>query len=411
MPGLHHSPRPAFLSGFDARTWSGVANVLRVSATDVALPTYGVGEGFYEDVLDFLNGRGSLNVATVKQTLGGLITEGWPAAASVVTVTINSSDRVTISSDTIDFAITASSNLAHLGFTSTTYAAVGGSAPFVRTAETNWTRGVVGPFSITVDPAGAGLAFTVTAGHVQSVPTWIRAHDAVDADGMNATANLERRVREAGIGNTYRFGLTDEDFTEGPGHVYISYPVTNPAPTWPNASFAARLGFRGDEAEQNGGAFGFVVGTYQCPGVFVPAYGLRRLVSWHDEITHAVAMTSGALASNHVSRWTGWEVEAFAHGEVATTDHEYHLRDMFWRYAPIGQPLNLYLHWGETRRQLPPQGATAAQAAYDLLYTTEKRRGRLRCYRDLGSESRNAMQWESDYYLRAPLRVSLRDRP
>ena len=58
MPLNNPSPNFALLPSFNARTWSGV-NVFDRGSNNITLPTYALGAGIYEDVISFLNGRGS----------------------------------------------------------------------------------------------------------------------------------------------------------------------------------------------------------------------------------------------------------------------------------------------------------------------------------------------------------------
>lgn len=405
------------MAEFDARTWSG-ATVFTVSATNVVLPTYGTGEGVFEDVLAFLNGYGSRGVAASLQHLGGLIDDAWTGGANAFTVTINSSDRVVLTSDTIDFAITASTNLSQLGFTAATYAAVGGAAPFVRTAEADWTRGVIGPLSITIDPAGAGAAYTITTRHVQSVPTLIRSAAEGDADGSSTVAAgcLERSMQDDLAIPSYRAGITDSSFSEGAGHVFISYPATSPAPTWGVASFAARLGFRGDEVEQTSGTSGYVVGTYPCPGVYYLSRGYEELILGTLEEGSAVRLTNGVQASNHIGTYDRATLSFIVDGPAQTTDLHRHFLQRFVPYIPRGRRLTLYQDWGDPRRALSSFDVTTSQSAYDLLYTSEPLpgttgtggyRGRLRLRHSADAATGYEARWANRIRQRAPITMLL----
>ncbi len=395
MAGSAFHPPIALMGPFDARTWSG-ATVFTVAAAPVALPTYGTGEGYFDDVLQFLNSYGSRGVAASLQHLGGLIDDAWTGGANAFTVTISAADRVVLTSDTIDFAITASTNLSQLGFTSSTYAAVGGGAPFIRTAETDWTRGVLQPMSITIDPAGAGAAYTVITRHVQSVPTLIRSAAEGDADGVSAAATgcLERHIQDDLTLPPYRAGLTDSTFAEGPGRVFISYAAAAaPAPAWSSATFAARLGFRGDEAEQSSGTTGWVVATYPCPGVLVSQRGLAGpIVPIPFEEGSTARQTNGVIASNKVGDFWKYEIAievpgpAYSGAPVATgEDLEKHLVHKVLKYMPRGEPLTLYQQWGDPRRRLITSDVTStgSTVAYSTLYTSERNGdiGRLRMRR------------------------------
>lgn len=401
MPGNALSPRPAFSAAFDATSWSNTA-VITFGASSATLPTYGTGEGVFEDALDLLNGRGS----RTSRSLGALLTAGWTGAGTI-TCGIDDDDRFYIETSAVDFTISAAAGNTVFGFSASGEALVGGAAPFRRTASSEWTRGALSSPGLTIDPTGAPAAFSVSTQSVQSLVTWIRTHGQGDADEQNETGNLEALVHAAPISVTSFRAYVNDD-----GYVVFSWSGgALAAPTWPSTTFRDRLGFTGAETVDTAGANDHLTATYRLPGFWVPRYWFRRLESWQRTTTSTVSKTSGAVASNTAARWTGWSVEAVAHGQAYTIDDEYHLRDRFWPYVDPGEGVNLYCHWGDPRRQIRPHEVTGTQVAYDLLYTSEKRRGRLRCLLDTDSPAERAMAYKGNgLMLQADVAMRLRDR-
>lgn len=411
MPGNAPGPLPAFASQFDARTWDNTL-VMTIDGNPVTLPNYGDGEGVFDDALDFLNGRGSRDddVAAPPGGISGntlyyLLLNNWTGVVPALTVGIDANDRVFIESDAVDFEIVAGTSNSDLGFANTGHALVGGGGPFRQTATSEWVRGNITGTTLTIDPAGIGAQFSVSVTRAQSVVTWIRNQNEGDADEANATGNLEYLIQDALTLYNVRVGITDG------GHVYFAWSTgAVAAVTWNSPTFRNRLGFSGSESLSTVGSVDLLIADYPLPGFWVPTRTLLRLESWHDEETSAVGLTDGDIATNHVARWTGWRVEQYAGGQIASQDDEWHIRDLFWRYAPVGYPLTVYPHWGEQRRQLYPYEVRGSQVAYDSLYTSEKRRGRLRGKRDIDDLTRRPYAYEGDKLQRSLLEVRLRDR-
>ena len=115
MPLNQVAPDFALLSSLDMRTYSATTIFTRGSTT-VSMPTFSAGQGIYEDLLFFLNGRYSSDTLNADAQLADYADfgTGW-------TMTINSDDKITIESDT-EFDIISQGTLDFLGFGSSTVA-------------------------------------------------------------------------------------------------------------------------------------------------------------------------------------------------------------------------------------------------------------------------------------------------
>ena len=397
----------ALLSEFDASQWAGV-NVFDRGADHITLAS---DAGVYDDALAFLHGFGS----QTGRSLAADLQSRWTAAGGGgdIFIGIDEDDRVYIETDTEDFTLDASAGWAYLGFSAAGHGLVGGSAPYRRTATSDWTRGpltwgTTGRLLIT--PAvGSQATLPRYTGTVQSLPTWIRAVDEADADGVwdascletldnTAADNADRRIR---------WGIN------AAGHVYTTRPTgVAAAVTWVSTSFRDRLGFSGNETEVTSNGVVTLTADYELPGLLRPT-GLSRCLAWREESTATARESGGGVAYNHLGSWSGWDVTVYvagdALGDESVTEH---LIRRVWPYAPLGAGLTLYREWGDPRRALRRREVTAAQPAYDLLYTSERdgARGRLRCLRDPGDEARRQTQQDQDLMVRQTVRIILTDR-
>lgn len=409
MPGNNFSPPIALLSQFDARTWSATA-VLKLTVggvpQTVTLPTYGDGEGLFDDALDFLNGRGSRSAAGSEQTLEGLIDNGWTGGATTITADIDSNDKVFIRSSAEDFKIDAEADNAVLGFSTGGVGLGGGAAPYTYTATSDWQRGIQSDLTLRLTPS-TGATFSVTATRIQSVVTWLRSQNEGDADETNDTGNLERLAQDATGLNDFRCGIDDD------GHVWFAWGTGDITEvSFPSTTFRDRLGFSGNESIQSSGNIDTLTAAYPLPGCYVATRGLERLDISRFEAGSAVRLTSGTLAANHVATFTRYELEFIVEGPAYSTDLHQQFLDRFLRYVPRGYPVTLYQHWGDPRRALRSHEITSSVAAYGLLYTSEQNgyRGRLRLARSMDDTEEHQVRWETRIRQRAPIRMLLEAR-
>ena len=103
------------------------------------------------------------------------------------TVSINSSDKVQISSDT-EFTVTHTGTTDALGFGSSTVSSVLVGSDYVATAPNDWLRGVVILDDLTyrIDEVGNSGTFNTPAvtSDVQDVSVWLRSSSTSDVDSF-----------------------------------------------------------------------------------------------------------------------------------------------------------------------------------------------------------------------------------
>ena len=117
MPLNNPAPQFALLSAWDMRGLSGDQLFTRSGGGAVSMPTFSAGEGVYEDVLFFLNGRGSSSSLKAQGQLAYGASVG--GVGTTWTATINEDDKVQFTSD-VDFTLTKTGTDDPLGFGSAT---------------------------------------------------------------------------------------------------------------------------------------------------------------------------------------------------------------------------------------------------------------------------------------------------
>ena len=376
MPANALAPPVALLSRFDARPWAATTVMsFPVAGKTITLTDYAVANGRYLDALSFLTGRGS----QLGRDLAAEITVAWTGAApTTITCGIDEDDRVWIESSAVDFSVEQS--CPELGWSGPAFI-VGGVAPFRQTADTEWLRGRQTNVGIKLLPVGGGGIFTAPshAYTVQDVPTLLRPLGSVgDADDAE-TDCLEQAINTQMdlIQRRWRLGITSR------GHIYLSSPTAQwETPTWASATFRGRLGFSGSEVAASYLGVAQMVADYPLPGALFPTRPLRYCRRVVGQDAHTLRLSGGAIASNLVGTYRGWDAALYVDGPVGSSrDLEEQLTERFFAYAGPGEPVTLYRHWGDPRRWLEARGATADLDAYGLLYTSEYRRGRLLCRR------------------------------
>lgn len=411
MAGNAHAPRVAFAGQFDARAWSGITVYTRAAgATNVACPTGGV----YDDPLAFLHGYGS----QAGRDLQADMRAAWVAsgALGLLSVGINSGDKLYIQVTDVGAGATSFvvSGAATAAFGFPNGGAIASSLGRV-TAPLDWVRGpaIAGSFLTITPNALAGFACPTYGYGAQSVITLVRSSTLVDSDSLLSGVASSLTTNDCtAIDNTNRrvWWYVDDD-----GHVVCARATSGTsALAWVSTSFRDRLGYNGTEVETTASGCAFLRATYPLPGLWVPSRPLRRCRPWYAERTATLDLTSGGMTANHIARWSGWDVEAWASGgALGSASEERHVRDRFWRYIPLGFPVTFFQQWGDPRRARPTHEITLTDVAYDLLWTSERdgRRGRLRCYRSGTDEAQRRADYEGDGVEgRQLIAMSLRDR-
>jgi len=121
MPSNDKAPNFALMAEFDATQWSG-EDLFTHGSTQITMPTFSQGSGFYDDALIFLNGRASESGLS----LGQQIQDASDFGASW-SIGLTADDKIFIE-NTVDFTIEpTNTNQDFLGFGSSTSAVLNGS--------------------------------------------------------------------------------------------------------------------------------------------------------------------------------------------------------------------------------------------------------------------------------------------
>ena len=371
MPLNQPAPNFALLGAFDARQWSG-ADVIEYDGETITLPTYGLGEGVYEDALFFLHGRGvgSSSISGAIGSLGSALQDASTFGATW-TLELTEDDRLKITSDA-DFVISPiGADPLGLGAQSATF----DLGDYIVEGELDWARGVYrGERYLISDGQLTPTTFTwpSTADQpwaAQDVVVAMRERGTVDdADALNPTDCLEAVVR-AGASKEVRFVLNDE------GHVEVWYLDDASSFTWLSDTFRARLGFSGLEVgEINGdGAVNTVTLTaeHPLPGALFPSRPFQDHHLVVEAVTQSRRLISGAYTSNHVGVYRQSQLSFDLDALLDQRDLYRHFTDRFVPYVPNGERCTFYQAWGDSRRSLTSAEVDENQLAYDLLYTSE----------------------------------------
>lgn len=367
MPLNNPSPNFALLSSFNARTWSGV-NVFDRGSNNITLPTYALGAGIYEDVISFLNGRGSDDGFST----GDLIQAAAPFGSNWA-VTINSFDKVVISCDS-SFKIRHKSGTDVLGVGSSSF----GSASVSFTCPNNWTRGsdISTASYAVVDSSDANLfSFSISSGlNSQDLIVAIRERGTTnDIDDINSTNCIEALDITANSNDYIKWYINDE------GHVETMYYNTVGDVSWVSTTFRDRLGFSGNEIA-SGTTVKTLTADYPCPGTLFPSRPYQRHHLQTDTMTQARRKIGGGYTSNFIGSYVQSILDFDLDALLDEKDLYRHFTNKFVEYIPTGERINFYQGWGDSRRALITSDITSSQPAYDLLYTSEDNgdQGRIR---------------------------------
>lgn len=372
MPLNQPAPNFALLSSFDARNWSGV-DVISYASQTVTMPTYGLGEGVYEDGLYFLNGRGVGGVASISGAIGTFETALNSASTfgTTWTMDLTEDDLIKITCD-VDFLVSPiSDDPLGLGSQNADYDVTDGVYYVI--AQLDWVRGVYrGSRYLFSDGAGVPTVFTAFSSSdlpwpTQDVVCGLRQRGSADLDDLSATDCLEALVR-TDSGTEARFILNDD------GHVEVWY-LDSASFSWLSSSFRDRLGFTGDEVGvvNGSGATNTVTltATHPMPGALFPSRPFQDHHLIVETISQARRKIGGGYSSNYVGRYITSALSFDLDALLDQRDLYRHFTNNVVAYAPQGERINFYQGWGDSRRALISADVTSDQPAYDLIYTSE----------------------------------------
>ena len=372
MPLNNPSPNFALLSSFNARTWSGV-NVFDRGSNNVSLPTFAIGDGVYEDVISFLNGRGSESGIAMSDLLQASAPSGFGTTWSV---TINSSDKVVISCDD-QFQVQFKSGNDILGVGSSSFSTLATSF----TCPNDWTRGSEirsSTYRFLDSTASSAFNFTIQGGlNAQDLIVAIRERGTVnDADDLHSTNCLEKLDLNANTVSTYIKWYINNN-----GHVECMYSTSVSDVSWVSTTFRNRLGFSGSELPVLVGSFTKkLTADYPCPGTLFPSRPYQRHHLQTDTVTQARRKIGGGYTSNFIGSYVQSVLNYDLDALLDEKDLYRHFTNNFVEYIPTGERINFYQGWGDSRRALITSGINDSTPAYSLLHTSEDNgdQGRIR---------------------------------
>jgi|13_taG_2_1085334.scaffolds.fasta_scaffold00126_15 hypothetical protein len=364
MPFENTAPLFGLLSAFDARPFSGVELFSRSGGSAVSMQTFNQGEGVYEDLLFFLNGRVCHQsvVATGQINTTANFGNDW-------TVTLNSDDKVVVSSD-VDFTLDYIGSVDALGFGSSQLNATLSGSDYVVTAPNNWTRGSVNLDDVLYrvrEVGGAGdFNFPAIDIYMQDITVFLRNRQAInDADnvGENDLTKLDATAQN-NISITW--------FLDDNGHVNCSYLSSIGDISWSSSAFRDLLGFTGGETPVvYSTVYSLITATHKPVGVLIPS---RPYQSHHLRVqneSQSRRLIGGGYTSNFIGSYITSILSFDLDALLDQVDDYRHFTNRWMPYCSAGERVNIYLGWGDSRRALLTAQVTADQPAYDLLFTSE----------------------------------------
>ncbi len=365
MPLNNPAPQFALLSAWDMRGLSGDQLFTRSGGGAVSMPTFSAGEGVYEDVLFFLNGRGSSSSLKAQGQLAYGASVG--GVGTTWTATINEDDKVQFTSD-VAFTLTKTGTDDPLGFGSATLNATLVGSDYVVTAPNDWTRGLLELTNVLyrIDEVSSSdtFNFPLLLSDIQDVTTFIRGHSESDADDFGLSS-LQELDNTAQARTDITWTITDE------GHTRCFYPTSKGDVSWTSTTLRDLLGFTGNETPTTVGSFSRVTSTHKNSGVLLPS---RPYQSHHLRVEN-IGQSRRKIGGGYVSNFIGsYVIGSLAFDLDALLDESDDYRHFTERFLPLigpGERINFYQGWGDSRRALRTAQVVGSQEAYDLLYTSE----------------------------------------
>ena len=364
MPFENTAPQFGLLSAFDARAFSGVELFSRSGGSAVSMQTFSQGQGVYEDLLFFLNARVSHQdlVATGQINTTANFGSGW-------TVTLNSDDKVVITSD-VDFTLDHIGTVDALGFGSAQLNATLSGSDYIVTAPNNWTRGAINLDDVLYrirEVGGAGdFNFPAIDLYMQDVSVFLRNRQTIN-DADNVSENDLTKLDVTAQGNNNITWFLDDN-----GRVNCSYLTTLGDISWSSSAFRDLLGFTGSETPTvYSTIYSLITGTHKPVGVLIPS---RPYQSHHLRVqneSQSRRLIGGGYTSNFIGSYVTSILSFDLDALLDQVDDYRHFTDRWMPYCSAGERVNIYLGWGDSRRALLTAEITADQPAYDLLFTSE----------------------------------------
>ena len=361
MPLNNPAPQFGLLTSFDMAGQSGVTIFSRSGGSNVVMPTFTSGQGLYEDVLFFLNGRGSENLFKADTQLDlGAFGASW-------SMTIDENDKIKITSD-VDFELTKTGTEDPFGFGSSTVGASLVGSDYVLIASNDWTRGLIDLDNVTyrIDEVGGSGTFNFPSvkNDIQDITTFIRDYAQGDADsfGLSSLQSLDNSAQ--GFADI-TWAITNTGFTQ------CHYKTSRGDITWVSTVIRDLLGFTGQEAAVVDGSHSRLTSTHKNNAVLIPS---RPYQSHHLRVNN-VAQNRRKIGGGYVSNFIGSYVTSVLSFDLDAlldqVDDYRHFTNKFLPLVGPGERINFYQGWGDSRRALITSDIVGSQAAYDLLFTSE----------------------------------------
>lgn len=413
MPSYNPSPIPAFMAELDLRDYSGVEVFWRQGAVNTTtLPTYDTeaGEGWYEDWLDFLNGRGSQTGRSLGDEVSAAST-----VPSTVSIGIDEDDRVYVQGARHSFTVYGHGSAVY-GFSVAGDAPDGGGPPYRTTASNEWVRGLcetVGTIGLVPSTGGyARFAAPPSYQTFQSVITKLRdlgdENDADDPSNVNVVLEQRDNNENDNANRNFRWFVTDAGHI---GWACRSSVAASASPvTWVSTGLRDLMGFSGNEPISNDGFSNYQIGDYPAQACLVPTRPVETLTRHSDRVDAAVGLVNGRIVGNLAGTYQHVDVAFWIDGPMDSTNLHRHWLERVTPYMSRGRRVSFYGEWGDPRRGLLGYDVTETQPAYDLLYTSEQdgEYGRTRSRVALDESARTVVQWPGSLRRRAPAVLLLR---
>ena len=362
MPLNNPAPNFGLLTSFDMTGQSGTTVFTRSGGSAVALPTFTGDQGYYEDALFFLNGRG-VDASFKADHQLSLATFGasW-------SMTINQDDKVTIQANA-QFKVTSTGSSDPFGFGSSTLLSSLVGSVYVLSAPNDWTRGLIDLDNVLyrIDESGGGSnTFNIPSikSDVQDITCFIRGYNESDADSFGLSS-LQALDNTAQSSTDITWALTDQGFTQ------CHYRTTLGDITWSNTTIRNLLGFTGDESPVVDGSHSRLTSTYKNQAVLIPSRPYQGHHLSVENMSQSRRKIGGGYTSNFIGSYITSILRFDLDALLDESDDYKHFTNNFLPLVSSGERINFYQSWGDSRRALITSQVNASQPAFDLMFTSE----------------------------------------
>ena len=362
MPLNNPAPRFGLLTAYDVRDLSATKIFTRGS-TAVSMPTFTTGQGVYEDAIHLLNARSSKqsNSATNQLTSVATFGSGWA-------VTISENDRILITS-AVQFEIESTGSSDPLGFGSSQISSSASGSNYIIEAPNDWARGLLAlngvSYTITQTGGAGSFNWPLSVLEVQDVTVFLRDRATVSDDDAFGLQSIEELDQTAVSSSLISWSVTDE------GYCQVYYQTALGHITWNSDSMRQTLGFTGSESPATISGYSRLTSTHKIAGVLIPS---RPYQSHHlniENVAQARRLIGGGYATNLIGHYITSMMTFDLDALLDESDDYKHFSHRWLKLCSMGERLNFYQGWGDSRRSLTTAQISASQPAYDLLYTSE----------------------------------------